>query len=257
MKVAIIGAGPHGLAAAWAAVNAGSSVDIFDKDPGAENHGVFYLTNPMKLSIPSQIISTGWCPSSWTYEFASRAYAKKVYGTENQTVPLKRDHGATVYDGQAALEQLNFMFRGQIIQREFTGREELLSLLEKYSRVIVTIPAPVFIKDKEKGWPSRVAWVRSETIHDAPERGRVVYFPNPDVPWTRVSLVFGRLVVEQIDIEGEGVEGLRKVKKVVTVPRSHFEDWPSGIIWCGRYGAWDKDVLVLDTYTRVYDEISA
>ncbi len=127
MKVAVVGAGPHGLAAAWAAVNAGYGVDLFDRNPDATsgnpdatsgNHGVYYLEQSMGLRLPSQAISTSYLPASWSLSKAQQQYALKLYGTTHQAVSLKRESSRTVFDAKAAFDQLRFMFSGQIRQRE-------------------------------------------------------------------------------------------------------------------------------------------
>jgi hypothetical protein len=250
MKVAVIGAGPHGLAAAKAALDEGLGVDIFDRQlrPANNTHGVFYLSKELGMLLPRSTIMTRWIPEHMDPEEAARLYSQKLYGHPNQSVSVTSgvSYG---FHGGAFVEQMFAMLESHMIEKTFESRREVVDLLRAYSRVIVTIPAPVLMP--EKSWPSRDVWVSSCLTTHSWNKGTVSYYPSPDIPETRVSTMFGRTVVER----ATHANGYRKIPKVITARRDNFDGWPPEVMFEGRYGAWDKSILVVDTYRHVSEAL--
>lgn len=253
MRIAVVGAGPSGLMAAWAAMQQGHSVDLFDKNHEvvARSHGVFYLHDPCDLpTLPRQEMITGvmgyYYQNMLDWSEIRRRYAQKVYGDPDQAVSIDSSV-RTIYHAGVAIQWLKELLTPRIFAEAISGYKGLLDLLQTYHRVIVTAPARAFLGGDFK---SSTVWVRHAEVGQVAERGFCFYNVG-EANWCRWSCSFGVMATEYMT----QVPGSIQVRKVITADRKLFEAAPSEILWTGRYGAWDKSLLTHTTYRDVLDRL--
>src|SRR5882762_4718984 len=255
MKIAIVGAGPSGLTAAWAATTCGHSVTLFDKTKQlGKNHGVFYLHDCCGLPmLPHARLITKVVGGGTSGVSASELYSQKVYGEVGSDVSLdkygsRQNRLSTVWNAQAAMELLSSLFSENIEEKEIKGPNGIEELLNDYEKVIITAPAFLFVdiglRNEFKSTIAHIKHIETNFPHD---KAIMVYSVGED-PVYRWSITFGQLAIERTT----PTLGFFEVKKVkgTTVDLKSYD---SNILWTGRYGAWDKNVLTHDVYIQVIE----
>lgn len=259
-RVAILGAGPAGLAAAHAAYLAGAWVHIFALGTKSELYGCQYLHAPLPyIEVEKRRV---------TYALMGTAekYRERVYGDawagEVSPGDLEGDHDA--WDIRAAYDQLWEMYgpasrgRSRFERVRIDARWMSVFLAEDgekviagewFTHIISTIPAPAICANPGHSFHSQEIYA----IGDAPERGQFAPVGAPenhvicnglgeeeDAPaWYRISNVFGMSTVEWPVSAKPPIPELSKVQKPLFTDCDCFP----GVHRMGRYGAWKKDQL--------------
>lgn len=250
-RIAIFGAGPSGLAAAWAVIQTGNEPVIIDRVPAgvaiAPSAGVFYLHDSLDL------------PLSWaTVQIAGLggdavAYAAKVYGDESiQTSFPRRKQHETAYNAEQAFNYIRDIIRSanfRYIQAQIAGLEELRSYAEGFDGAVSTLPLDAL---GVEGCRYRRAWV---VVSEAPrDEAYMLYNAHPAIPWYRAAAVFGRFTMEYLSPPDN--DSAIPLKKVVARD-APLPDLGENVLFAGRFGCWDKRILAHDVYRDVLRWLTA
>jgi hypothetical protein len=269
MSVAILGAGPSGLAAAHAVRNNGAEVSIYSKgqlprfgDKGQSQFGTptkSQLFGAQYLHEPIPGIDCGK-PVDICVQFIGTAdgYRQKVYGEEYRG-PVSpnnfhSDHRA--WDIRKAYDNLWDAYEESIYSATINleNIEEVVRDLRKSHNIIIsTIPRRDLCLNPEHEFKSQKVYA----IGDAPALGvrnpihcepnTLVYNGSPSYGWYRKSNMFGHSTAEwpaHKDSAKPPVRGVAIVEKPIS---TNCDCWPS-LRYLGRYGAWKKGILVHHVY---------
>ena len=264
MRLAVFGSGPSGLMAAWAALQCGAQVTIFDPSglAGVQtrinlNAGVFLLHDRcdiIPLTGTERAVRFGVIGDKYTngHELV-QMYRRKVYGPQYEGPVSLQEYAGTTreYDGLRAerllFDILHTMIREGAIGTEHGITEDIDLYLQDFDRIIVT--APAWAAFGIKNWHTTFApYMSPIAVHegDAPlDESYVLYAPQPDVPWYRVSGVFGRFVMERPYNQAQPED--RILYKPTTPPpfiESHIAELEAGgqVLFAGRFARWEKGI---------------
>jgi hypothetical protein len=97
---------------------------------------------------------------------------------------------------------------------------------------------------------SALTWVQAGPNLTLPDENSIVY--NGDLPdtWTRASRIFGHSSIEWAGYHPEAVP----VRKPTQTDCNCYTG-NERVLLTGRYGRWDKNALVSDTYKEVKDAL--
>lgn len=272
MKVAVLGCGPTGLLSAHAAKLCGAEVDIISKKRKSHLFGSQYLHEPIY-----DIITHGEGePVQYVVKGTPEEYRRKVHGKwwDGIVAPedFETDHMA--WDIRRAYDRLWRMYGSTVKDYEFGGDGDMSSAtayavanydlgFHNYDLVISTIPRTVWKTDGDEfiyseGW----------AVGDAPEEGRfapmhddindntIVCDGTPDVSWTRLSKVFGYTTVEwPHHVPKPPIQGVVRVTKPLRYTPGGSENPTNSFLHVGRYGKWEKGVVVTDAFNEVQKKI--
>lgn len=270
-KIAIIGAGPSGMMAAHAASQCGAYVDIFDADPSQSrrNSGVYFLHDECDLLLGqhTRIYQTVLGIYGMSPEEIGEAYGSKVYGQPiAKTSVLEAAKHPTIngYNAGEAINRLWDLYGGQVSILKIESFEHLISLFDKYDKIISTIPANILFPDFE--YESVQTWIK---VGKAPEEEAFLFYNiNPHCSWYRCSGMFGIFIQEYgfkyIPFENKKYS-FKEVTKIIGARKTmyhqsnaHLEDGKvisdvAELFLVGRYGAWSKKTLTHNVYYETLD----
>jgi hypothetical protein len=251
VKVAILGAGPAGLAAAHAAYLAGAWVHIFSRGEKSRLYGCQYLHAPLPfIEVEQRTVK---------YELRGTAdeYREKVYGDswDGKVSPTDLEGEHTAWNLRAAYDQLWDLYVVNRGRAAFTKTNISPAWVENspnlfgagFTHRISTIPAPLICADAfgGHGFHSEDIWA----VGDAADRGQIAPVTVPpdsivcngeEAPsWYRVSNVFDATTVEWPGRTKPPIPYAVRVQKPLG---TNCDCWP-GLVRMGRYGAWKKDQL--------------
>ena len=265
ISVAVLGAGPSGLAAAHAAA-AFNEVTIYSRtkfqDPlmnrkvgwepvKSELYGAQYLHEP----LPG--IDCG-LSSNLAVQFIGNAqgYSDKVYGKDYRgpvsPAQFEKDHPA--WDIRKAYDDLWSFYSDRIVGAEFDRYnfpDVVSDLRQNHNLIISAIPRRLVCINPEHEFKSQMVYA----IGDAPALGvrnpihcepdTLVYNGSPDYGWYRKAKIFGHSTAEwpqNPDRPKPPITGLVSVEKPLSTT---CDCWVNkGVRFLGRYGAWKKGILV-------------
>lgn len=255
-KVAVVGAGPSGMFAAWAAVQYGCDVKLFDRDPSiisaGTSHGVFGLWDSCDLFLSQkQYVKCGAIGAKGLKaDEVNEAYALKVYQDSSITASIAKYTSSEIlecYNHAEAYQQiLEIVGTERIFQYQVESLQDVLNLLDTYEVVINTLPAPLLFP--QYVWPKKTAFIYHA---NAPEdESFMIYNVNDHIPWYRCSAIFGKFSMEYAQKPDNGKKHIQ-VTKVLPPPVDPNDLVPKEI-WCvGRFGGWNKEVITEDAYWEV------
>ena len=235
MKVAIVGGGLIGRLAAWATMVSGHTPYIFDRVPEAIiPRGFVYLHDNCGLPLtpqPIYVYNTGGEGVE-----GQKAYAEKVYGDSEVPNSFGRFEGQTSgYDPAEALNILNGLQHGMVIDSNFKDMNEIVKLRETYERVIFTIPIKIFVPGV---WNSRRGSVGVYKLNEGEVlKNFCVYSADPNIDWYRSGSMFGYAFREFAKV----IPGHRIIEKVET-EGSNKAPVLERILFTGRFGSWTKQL---------------
>lgn len=250
MRIAILGCGPAGLVAAYAAEVTGASVHIFSKPRKSELFGAQYLHRPIP-GIPSGR------PHEISYQLIGSEddYRRKVYGPSfhGAVSPGSLAPGHLAYDIRHTYDMLWDIYGGAV------GAAEIEPAWMKFNvgmfdGVISTIPLPSICANSSHRFESQEIMA----MGDAPERGQYLPAASHEIPegtvicngndypsWYRASRIFGYGTMEwSLSRSVVTPGGATRVRKPLS---TSCDCWP-GVTRIGRYGKWQKGVLVHEAY---------
>lgn len=266
--VAVLGAGPSGLLAAQAAIESGRGVDIFSRPSAAvllrpssistreeavaksELHGCQYLHRP----VPSALLAGAGVKVEYRLEGTVSQYREKVYGRQftGTVSPEDVENTHEAWDLRAMYHMLWDALRACMVPMDLTRGAMQGILLEKYSHVFVTVPAPALCYDMTHSFSSQMIWAMGQRTGttgfpiQCPEN-TIVCNGSRDTGWYRMSNVFGHTTVEWATERKPPVNGVVRVEKPVsTTCDCWLQD--DRVLRLGRFGQWQKGVLVHEVY---------
>lgn len=263
-NVAVLGAGPAGLFAAHAAVEAGHNVLIFARGDKSKLYGAQYLHTP----IPG--VDCGKPVNLDVRLFGTVAgYRKKVYGDNwwGMVSPdwIVNQGGSTLaWDIRAVYDTLWDRYASRLRPGELT-RDNLSSFEfweergrengDGYDFVITSLPMSKFCVKPDHYWKSQQVFA----IGDAPDLGircpitqadfTMIYDGTREVGWYRSARVFGYTTCEW-PANGRKPPPLANIAKVEKPLDTNCDCWPN-FVRVGRYGKHSKDVLSHTAYFQV------
>ena len=249
-KIIVLGCGPAGLVAAWAARQMESAVLIFAKKRKSHMYGAQYLHWPIP-GVPAG--------NSQKIQYLMRGdeagYRAKVYGSKwDGTVSpedLSEEHLA--WDIRVTYDELWDRFGFQVIDQEI-GAPTIKLIQEEYhpDLIVSTIPAPSiclmnhqFVSQDIKA-AGEAPDLGIKLPYQCPEN-TVICNGDPEVSWYRVSNIFGHKTVEWPEWVNPPIPSTAVVQK----PLRHDCTCYPEVLRVGRYGAWRKGYLV----HHVYDDV--
>lgn len=247
----VVGAGPSGLMAAWAAHNSGFRVTLFDPQgnpPDGRSAGVFYLHDRCDLQISCTTLLT-------TGAGSAAEYARKVYG-EHYNGPTSfpaQSRFDVVWDGMEAMERLWELFLPRLNLVRIPTYAALLRECNNWDRVINTAPLDQYMPRRDE-LPYQTIYVstRKAEMPYGPDR---VFYDGTDSDVYRYSSVFGREACEwrlgYVPDPATELWNVHCVKKVKPSPIPSRMARRSNLLLTGRYGAWDKRMLTHSVYYHV------
>ena len=254
MKVAVIGVGPSGMAAALAAIDHGDQVVLFDRShKPSQLFGCQYLHAPIPgfMDAPQTNV---------TYQLIGSAtdYRRKVYGDSwfGKVSPegLAGNHQAwDIRDTYRRMRNTVYAFTSG---RRFTyniqrGQIDYIRL-HRPDAIISTIPAPALCYRNHEFRSHEIYAQGSRIPVPARDPDFIICDGTDNIDWYRSSCVFGYTTMEwPLEAEATIPKGAVKVRK----PLVSYCDCHPEVIRAGRYGEWRKGRLVSHVYSNVWNAL--
>lgn len=246
MRVAVLGCGPTGLLAAWAALLEKHEVAVLSKKRMSPISGAQYLHS----AIPD---ITDPEPERMIRYFkigTGPGYSQKVYGTPSVVSSWERwkPREYPAWSLRGAYEHLWQIFEGKIRDIGFIDYDYVRALMDEFDVVINTIPLKHICKIPEScRFYDQPTWIRREEAF-IPENS-IIYNGLEFPRWHRASCLDGEFHVEY----GYPVVQAHMILKPQGTTCNCWTSNNRKFFSVGRYGTWTRDVLTHDAFheTRV------
>ena len=261
--VVVFGAGPAGLLAVHAAVQAGADVDLYSLPEKSQLYGSQYLHMPIP-GVPCgdpRIISV-------EFNGTPDLYRRKVYG-ENYTGPVSPGSvasGHAAWDIRAMYDWLWEKYGSWIVPMNMSRAnvDDVYQMSLRYDFAFCSVPLKPLCHtgpdDKPHAWHSQAAYA----VGDAPDLGvscpigchdeTIRYDGTRDVGWYRSSRIFEHTTCEwPAHGRKPPLQNIASITKPLWTDCNCFPNWNR----IGRYGEWKKGVLTHHAYLKVWDVIGA
>lgn len=257
--VLVIGAGPSGLMAAWAAEQEGYSVALYDpepKQPDGRSAGVFYLHHPCDIpDIPHAMIQTRG-EGGTVDDYRAKVYGNSYRGPVSFPIQSRFD---TVWDGMFAMNFLWTRYQSYIIPIAVQSLDYAQAEIVNYDKVICTAPLD---KLSQIHPPYRELWVSTRERECWEDDGIVIYDANPSHVVYRYSCVFDRVAIEYVEgfdplpewkTDDVRFHRVRKVMPLGGYDQALLDNFnrKRSFLLAGRYATWNKKTLTHDVYRDV------
>jgi len=259
--VGILGCGPSALVAANALHKMGHQVRLFSKPDltgkprpsfiaGAQysHEAVLGLNDPTRPDALVQVERHG----------TRDGYAKKVYGDPQAPVSWDRYQDAEypawnlrrIYRNLWNTWQTRVMpLEIQSLSTRFLAEEGYLFAWHEDRALKVHCDAWISTIPLERLCFNLGHQFINQTVHitqyeDSPQQDRIVYNGEDSPGWYRCSHLFGHTAYEYSGDKRPPLEGIRTITKPVTTNCDCYAQPKVPMLMTGRYGRWDKNVLV-------------
>jgi len=237
VKVAILGAGPTGMMAAWAAERNGHEPVIFaGRTTASEVNDDTFLQRPLP-----DLGESGMYDSELTYAAAGTAegYAVKVYGDPEAQVSWTSVAWGThpIWWLKPVYERLFERYASSITKLDLTP--EMATVLETlHPLTLSTIPATSMCEHlDEHRFEERSIWLERQRT-DSPTTPVMVYNGNEEISWFRFTRLNGWLTWEHAKAPSTELQVHKGKKFISNTCTCH----PS-IQRVGRLAQWKRGVL--------------
>lgn len=266
-KVTILGAGPSGLLAAHACEERGWEVQIYSA-PGSdylakksELHGCQYLHG----YIPGTVLGTAGKAVRYLLEGSSEDYRRKVYGDNWSGEVSPDEYGPEkthfAWDLRAVYDEMWERWQSRISPINVTPKMASEAARVRHQIVLSTVPAPALcLKPEEHKFVSQTVWAMGSVTDPTKAQWRLPYYApdmtvqcngNDGPRWYRAATVFGASTIEWPQGPKPPINGVKAVSKPLSTNCDcHVK--PGRWHRLGRYGKWQKGVLVHEAYGEVF-----
>lgn len=247
MKVAVLGCGPAGLMAAWAARENGADVKIFSPGRKSFISGAQYLHD--------EIPGIDLIPFTLEYKKygSPDGYAEKLYG--NAAAPCSwRDYPSgqhTAYPLGIAYDAVWAALDPSCFIDVTITPTHIAGLLTNNDLVVSTIPRPTLCMNKAHWFKERRVFItpKPPKVDDDGDdwnisENKIIYNGWTSDPWYRASNIMGNVFTEYATEQ----PGMTRVIKPLD---TNCNCWEGAVQYVGRYGKWKKGVLVHNAYYEV------
>jgi hypothetical protein len=214
--------------------------------------GFQYLHDPCDLELISSSLSEEIIQKYFSIDICSQLYSLKVYGIDSiknsisKMIAYKKK--SIIWNLRDAVDFLWGKYQFMIKERRFNSFDELSLLGSKYKIVLSSIPINFLdktITDSEKSFVT--------TFHVKNSTNKVFYDIDPNSIVYRFGSMFNSFFIESIKPLNFGIStSVLKIKSLGSYKISPNDN----VVLIGRYGAWNKNILVDDVYREVKDRIS-
>jgi hypothetical protein len=257
-RIAVLGCGPTGLAAAQACSQAGHRVDIYSRMTKSKLYGSQYLHEPIPgLDYPEAPVSL-----MYRLDGAMDGYRRKVYGPDysGPVSPSDYEGEHKAWDIRWTYDELWEKFFNQIRNVNSIHPRDVLHLQRDYVLVINTIPRTQICFTPEHVFDGQPIWAMGDApgIQSVPiecDDNTVVCSGRPCDDWYRISNIFGYKTVEWSYNQRPKHNGRPLNAAVVHKPlKTNCNCFPQ-VLHVGRFGAWRKGVVVHHAYHEVEEVV--
>jgi hypothetical protein len=247
MRIAVIGCGPAGLAAAHAAVGLGTDVTVYAPKKKTPQRGPIL----MQRALPG--INTTQ-PDGYIRQIVIGGsvldYRKKLYGDVN--VAINGDilaHGYPAWQVPETYDALWNLYHDLIVDITVNNRD-LDDFTDMFDLVINTAPAPFFCTQRHDFIFKEIDIVQRTSYPGQPPN-TIIFNAYADLSWVRSSRVFGAEITEY-DL-GDGPRDAMIIKK----PLRHNCNCHPLVFRTGRFGNWHNETWIDSAYFDVYRIITS
>ena len=247
MRVAVIGCGPAGLAAAHAAFGLGADVNIYAPKSRTPQYG------PLLLQRPIPGINTDH-PDGTIHQLVIGGtildYRYKLYGDINIAINgdiLQPQYHA--WNHRETYDKLWNLYSHYIVNK-MVSPEELLRMCEVFDLVVSTANARrLCIHKDEHHFEAKPVAITPEASYPNQPDNTLIFNAGSDFGWVRSSMVFGVPVTEWP--LADAPPDARVITKPISTTCSCFPL----VLRTGRFGKWRNETWVdtayWDTYTAI------
>jgi len=254
VRVAILGCGPAGLIAAYAAEEAGHRVVVYSTKRKSTIFGAQYLHEPiLGISDPNAEMEI-----NITKIGTREGYAENVYGNRDAPVSWDKFHNGwdAGWDLKKVYENLWHRFEPRIVDVVISKRT-VEHIMAMFDRTFSTIPIKMLCDVWGHSFTSASIWV----VH-GPARGEnmMVYnglAPNGIPSWYRYSLINNYQsweYAERHTPQPQWVASNLTVSEGIKPLHTDCDCHPE-IVRFGRFGRWNKNVFTHHSYQEVLDAL--
>ena len=246
MKVAVIGCGPAGLAAAHAAAGLANEVDIYAPKKQTPQRGPIMLHRPIPGINNEQ-------PDGYVRQIVIGGsildYRLKLYGDVNIAI-----NGDILEDGfhtwrvPATYDRMWELYSDQIKGWEITP-EELDDLAIAYDLVVCTAPAPNLCRTPWHEFHSADVAIKLHASYPDQPPNTVVYNSYSHINWVRSSRIFEAEVTEWKP------EDAPEDAIIIHKPLSTDCNCHPRVLKTGRMGAWRNETWIDTAYYQTREAL--
>jgi len=248
MKVCILGCGPAGLLAAYAAQARGCEVAIISTKVKSKIPGAVFLHE----AIPglTSVISDG--SVRFIKHGTRRGYAAKVYGNMDADCSwdLFVEGVRPAWSMFKLYDELWAQFESRIHEEVINAVAVDRYLYAGFDLLISTIPAPYLCHNDEHKFDSQTIYVLDKTVDPSLENG-IVYNGSFADNWYRTSKLFGAEATEAtVPFDPNLISALGAKEATGYKPLKTNCDCLPQVERVGRFGRWEKGILVHHAYKQ-------
>lgn len=249
VTVCVLGCGPAGLLAAQAAASLGLEAHIVSHKVKSKIAGAQFLHEPIPgitEEAPDFIIDV-------RHLGHASDYARKVYGSEDAPTSWSEYDGAIpAFDLRKSYDLLWDVWVDEIRDLPVTG-DVVSKALDNYDFVVSSVPLPILAEavGATGDFRSQSVWI-SDKLTFSMARNCIIYNGEAATDWYRASHIGGHGSMEYGFDPGFGLQISKPLDYTFEQESAEISD----IVLVGRYGRWEKGVLVHHAYTQVLEELS-
>jgi hypothetical protein len=253
MKVLILGAGPAGLFAAQAAVEAGCEIIIMSKYGKSFMRGAQYLHRP----IPGLSAASDRFLVTYVFDGDIEVYREKVYGPGSRIrvspESLQGVHDA--WDIRTAYDRAWERFGNLVLPLELSGATDEIGGLKAWCQpdlIVSTVPAPLLCTQNHT-FSAASIWATDKAYGMYGMDNVVICDGHIKTPWYRKSSIHG---FENTEYPEKTRPPVERVWEVIKPIHSNCTCYPD-VIRLGRYGLWEKGVLSDGAYYSIKETLES